>query len=104
MHIKDLARWDIPDDLIDAWRKDGIENLLPIQEQAIKRHRLFDSGNLIVSAPTSSGKTFIGEMAAVYQGLKGKRAVYLVPLKALAEEKFQRFTKIYEQYYIKIVI
>ena len=104
MHIKDLARWDIPDDLIDAWRKDGIENLLPIQEQAIKRHRLFDSGNLIVSAPTSSGKTFIGEMAAVYQGLKGKRAVYLVPLKALAEEKFQRFTKLYEQYDLKIVI
>jgi helicase len=104
MHIKDLARWEFPEDLINAWQKDGIETLLPIQEQAIKRHRLFDGGNMIVSAPTSSGKTFVGEMAAVYNGLKGKRAVYLVPLKALAEEKFQNFKKLYEPYDLKIVI
>ena len=104
MHIKDLARWDFPEDLISAWEKEGIESLLPIQEQAIKRHRLFEGGNMIVSAPTSSGKTFVGEMAAVYQGLKGKRAVYLVPLKALAEEKFQNFKKLYEPYDLKIVI
>ena len=104
MHIKDLARWDFPEDLISAWEKEGIEGLLPIQEQAIKRHRLFEGGNMIVSAPTSSGKTFVGEMAAVYQGLKGKRAVYLVPLKALAEEKFQNFKKLYEPYDLKIVI
>ena len=104
MQIKDLARWDFPDDLIAAWQQDGIESLLPIQEQAIKRHRLFDGSNLIVSAPTSSGKTFVGEMAAVYNGLKGKRAVYLVPLKALAEEKFESFRKLYEPYDLKIVI
>ena len=104
MQIKDLARWDFPDDLIAAWLKDGIENLLPIQEQAIRKHRLFEGGDLLVSAPTSSGKTFIGEMAAVYNGLKGKRAVYLVPLKALAEEKFQHFQKLYEPYDLKIVI
>ena len=104
MQIKDLARWDFPDDLITTWQKDGIETLLPIQEQAIKKHRLFDGGNLIVSAPTSSGKTFIGEMAAVYNGLKGKRSVYLVPLKALAEEKFDSFRKLYEPYDLKIVI
>ena len=104
MQIKDLARWDFPDDLISAWQKDGIETLLPIQEQAIRHHRLFDGGDMIVSAPTSSGKTFIGEMAAVYNGLKGKRAVYLVPLKALAEEKFQSFKKLYEPYDLKIII
>lgn len=104
MQIKDLARWDFPEDLIVSWQKESINTLLPIQEQAIKKHRLFDGGNLIVSAPTSSGKTFIGELGAVYNGLKGKRAVYLVPLKALAEEKFQSFKKLYDPYDLKIVI
>ena len=104
MQIKDLARWDFPNDLIVSCQKESINTLLPIQEQAIKKHGLFDGSNLIVSAPTSSGKTFIGELAAVYNGLKGKRAVYLVPLKALAEEKFQSFKKLYGPYDLKIVI
>lgn len=104
MNIEELSRWKFPNDLIEAWQKDGIKQLLPIQEQAIEQHRLFNNGNMIVSAPTSSGKTFVGELAAVYQGLKGNQAVYLVPLKALAEEKFLSFKKLYEPYDMKIVI
>jgi len=104
MRITELAKYDFPEPLIAAWQAQGIEKLLPIQEQAIKRHELFNNGSFIVSAPTSSGKTFIGELAAVYNGLKGKRAVYLVPLKALAEEKFQSFKKLYGPYDLEIVI
>jgi len=33
--------------------------------------------NLLVVAPTSSGKTFIGEMAAVTQAIHKKKAIYL---------------------------
>jgi len=39
-----------------------------------------------VIAPTSSGKTFIGEMAAITQLIHQKKVLYLVPLRSLAEE------------------
>jgi len=53
---------------------------------------LFQGANLLVSAPTSSGKTLVGEMACVHAILEGKgRCLYMVPLKSLANEKLQDF-------------
>jgi replicative superfamily II helicase len=37
----------------------------------------------LVIAPTSSGKTFIGEMAAIGQVIHLQKIIYLVPLRAL---------------------
>ena len=54
-----------------------------------------DNQNLLVIALTSSGKTFIGEMAAVTQAIHNKKTIYLVPLKTLDEEKYRRFKKMY---------
>ncbi|MDP8240786.1 MAG: DEAD/DEAH box helicase, partial [Candidatus Hatepunaea meridiana] len=104
MQVTQLSRYDFPDELITSWQSQGIKKLLPIQEQAIKHYGLFDGESFIVSAPTSSGKTFIGEMAAVYQGQKRRKTVYLVPLKALAEEKYEHFRKLYEPYGIRIAV
>jgi len=78
--------------------------LLPLQELAVKRHGLFGGQNLLVQAPTSSGKTFIGEMAAIQAALRRKKVVYLVPLKALAEEKYRNFTEKYTPYGLRVII
>ena len=102
--ITDLAKYEFPEALLAAWQSQGIDKLLPIQEQAIRRHGLFNGKSFIVSAPTSSGKTFIGELAAVHQGLNGHKTAYLVPLKALAEEKFEYFQRLYEPYGIRIAV
>ena len=53
------------------------------------------NNNLLVLAPTSSGKTFIGEIAAITQAIYKKKAIYLVPLRSLAEEKYRHFKKLY---------
>ena len=54
-----------------------------------------DNYNLLVIAPTSSGKTFIGEMAAITQVIHQKKVIYLVPLRCLAEEKYRHFKNLY---------
>ena len=46
-------------------------------------------------APTSSGKTFVAELAAVKQVLAGRKAVFLVPTKALAEEQHAHLSRTY---------
>lgn len=104
MKMLELIRYDLPGELVELWCKLESPVLLPLQEMAIKRHGLFEKENLLVQAPTSSGKTFIGEMAAIQAALRRKKVVYLVPLKALAEEKFHDFQKKYEPYGLKVII
>jgi len=48
-----------------------------------------------IASSTSSGKTFIGEMAAITQAIHQKKTIYLVPLRSLAEEKYRHFKKLY---------
>ncbi|KAK6922113.1 DEAD/DEAH box helicase domain, partial [Dillenia turbinata] len=47
--------------------------------------------SVVVSAPTSSGKTLIAEAAAVATLARGRRLFYTTPLKALSNQKFREF-------------
>jgi helicase len=104
MKMNELIRYDIPLDIIQLWREKESETLLPLQESAVKRNGLFEGGNLLIQAPTSSGKTFIGEMAAIQTALRRKKVIYLVPLKALAEEKYLEFREKYAPYGVQVII
>ncbi|XP_074309805.1 DExH-box ATP-dependent RNA helicase DExH15 chloroplastic [Silene latifolia] len=59
------------------------------QRQAIQA--FLRGSSVVVSAPTSSGKTLIAEAAAVATVAKGKRLLYTTPLKALSNQKFREF-------------
>src|SRR5689334_15303852 len=97
MRIETLEAYNVPSDLLEIWRNTVGPTLLPVQALAVKEYGLFTGGNLIVFSPTSSGKTFIGEMAAVKAARENARVFYLVPQKALAEEKYREFSKRYAQ-------
>ena len=72
-----------------------IDELRPSQEKSIKAG-LFDKKNMLVCTPTASGKTLIAEFSLINTILKeGKKAVYIVPLKALASEKHKHFRERY---------
>jgi len=86
---------DIPKELFSVLNKE-IKELRPAQEKAIKKG-LLKGKNLLVCTPTASGKTLIAEIAGVKNVLGGKgKLVYIVPLKALASEKFKDFKKRYD--------
>lgn len=58
----------------------------PVQVEALE---YFDKDlNLIVAAATSSGKTIVGEMFMADSIANKKKAVYLSPLKAVSQEKY----------------
>lgn len=102
--IRDLRRYGLPDSLLEIWEQHQGDFLLPVQEVAVQRYGLFEGQSLVISSPTSSGKTFVGEMAAMRATFAGKRVLYLTPLRALAEEKFQTFRERYGVYGIKVVV
>jgi len=93
MKLKD-AKGMIPEDLYDILSKE-IEEFRPSQEKAIN-HGLLDGKSLLVCTPTASGKTLIAELAGIKSIMEGKgKAIYIVPLKALATEKFKEFKRKY---------
>jgi len=69
----------------------SISELRPAQEKSLKAG-LLDQKNLLVCTPTASGKTLIAEIAMLSTILEGRgKAIYIVPLKALASEKYNDF-------------
>ncbi len=71
---------------IENWKRFRDPELLPLQAHAVAHTGLLRGESLAVFAPTSSGKTFVGELAALHHVERGGRALFLVPTKALAEE------------------
>ena len=104
MKIASLAPLGIDSRVIDLWRSAGHEELLPVQELAIQRCGVLKGRNILVFSPTSSGKTFVGEVAAIRTARQNRRVIYLVPQKALAEEKFDDFRRKYSPLGVRVVI
>ena len=85
----------IPADLYSVLEKEGIVDLRPSQEKAINAG-LLDFKSLLICTPTASGKTLIAELAGAKSIIEGRgKVVYIVPLIALANEKFKDFDRKY---------
>lgn len=90
MEIKDLP---IPELVKQVIIKSGITELYPPQVDAIKAGAL-EGRNLVLASPTASGKTLIAELCALKHILeKEGKVLYLTPLRALANEKYEDFKK-----------
>jgi len=88
MHISDLP---IPKQLKDSYLEKGITTLYPPQAECIE-HGLLDGKNMLISIPTASGKTILAEMAIHKTVERRGRCIYIVPLRALASEKYEDFS------------
>ncbi|MGH7120438.1 MAG: DEAD/DEAH box helicase [Acetobacteraceae bacterium] len=78
-------------------------SLNALQIAAINDFGILDGKHLVVSAPTSSGKTMVGELAAIKAVLDRRRALFLLPLKALVADKRRQFEEVYGPFGIRTV-
>ena len=83
----------MPEPVKDVLLNLGIAELFPPQEETI-RAGVLDGKNIVLASPTASGKTLIAELCGLKHVLeKGSKVIYLAPLRALASEKFEDFSK-----------
>jgi len=88
-----IAELPVPESVKEILLKTGITELYPPQEEAIQAGVL-EGKNLVLASPTASGKTLISELCGIKHVLEKKgKVVYLSPLRALANEKFDEFKK-----------
>jgi len=94
MKLGDVKKMVAPQ-LYEVLRNEGITELRPAQSKSINKG-LLKRKNLLVCTPTASGKTLVAEIAMMQAILsKQGKCIYVVPLKALAQEKFKDFKKKY---------
>jgi helicase len=88
-----IAELPVPEQVKEVVLRSGIAELYPPQEEAIQAGAL-EGKNLVLASPTASGKTLIAELCGLKHILEKKgKVVYLTPLRALANEKFDEFKK-----------
>jgi len=82
----------LPAGVPDFLSESGIEALYPPQAEAVDAG-VTEGESLVASVPTASGKTLIAELAMLSSVERGGKALYVVPLRALASEKKAEFER-----------
>ncbi len=85
----------VPEWLPSTLEDEGIESLYPPQAEAVERG-VTEGENLVAAIPTASGKTLVATLAmlsSVAGPDRSGKALYIVPLRALASEKHEEFAQ-----------
>jgi helicase len=90
----------VPSWFADHLGREGIESLYPPQAEAVEAG-VTERESLVASIPTASGKTLIAQLAMLSAVQRGGKALYIVPLRALASEKREEFSA-FEEYGVDI--
>ncbi|NGM68669.1 ATP-dependent DNA helicase [Natronolimnobius sp. AArcel1] len=94
MNVEELS--GLPPGARSHFREEGIEELYPPQAAAVDAGAL-EGDNLVAAVPTASGKTMIAALSMLSAVSRGGKALYIVPLRALASEKKAEF-EAYEEF------
>jgi helicase len=76
--------------------------LNPAQQQVVDRGLLSSGFSCVLQMPTGSGKTWLAKKAIRQSVRRGMRALYLTPLRALAEELVSEWVKEFEGFEVGI--
>ncbi len=95
MEIDFLRHFGFHPQLISILQNAYGKEFLPLQERVIREHGLFANRNLVICAPTSSGKTFLAEALFLYHALHTRKVILLVPTKALANQRYEELKSRY---------
>jgi len=81
----DLDATALDPELKEVLRQDGISRLFPPQAAALGP--VLAGESLVLACPTASGKSLVAYLALLRAARAGRTGLYLVPLRALAQEK-----------------
>jgi helicase len=82
-----LESLGLDEPILEVLRKEGISALYPPQSEALGP--ALEGKSVVLACPTASGKSLVAYLALVSAALEGRKGLYVVPLRALASEKYQ---------------
>lgn len=98
MKIDDLQ---IDERIKTILKKQGIVELYPPQAEALPH--VLEGKNIVLAIPTAAGKSLVAYIAILQAALEKRKSMYIVPLRALAREKYDDLLP-FEEIGIKVAI
>ncbi|MFW9877942.1 MAG: DEAD/DEAH box helicase, partial [Candidatus Thorarchaeota archaeon] len=100
-----IENLDIPPVFINILKGLNLKLLLPIQAISIEKGLLTERNSQLIMAPTSGGKTLVGELAGISRVLIDRNAkmLYLVPIVALANIRTEEFKEKYKSVKLDVI-
>ncbi|KAL0124938.1 hypothetical protein PUN28_006657 [Cardiocondyla obscurior] len=88
-----LASWNLPPNVLQKYIARGVESMFPWQLECLSNHLVMqERKNLIYSAPTSAGKTFVAEIILLKTVLeRNKKVIFILPFVSVVREKMYYF-------------
>jgi helicase len=97
-----LDKLPLNKEIIKVLKEQEITELYPPQAEALPY--ALKGNNMVLAIPTASGKSLVAYLAIIHRLLKERgKALYVVPLKALAREKYEEL-KTFEKLGLKVAI
>jgi helicase len=97
-----IEKLPLSKEIIDILKEHEIKELYPPQAKALPH--VLNGENMVLSIPTASGKSLVAYLGIVNRLLNERgKALYVVPLKALAREKYEEL-KLFEKLGLKVAI
>lgn len=103
MKVEELEKFGVSKHYINKIKSEKITKLYPPQVDAIKAGVL-NGKNIVLSVPTAAGKTLVATLAMIKTLEKRKKCVYIVPLVALAYEKYKSYKNFFENLKVAISV
>uniref|UniRef100_H2Z460 RNA helicase n=1 Tax=Ciona savignyi TaxID=51511 RepID=H2Z460_CIOSA len=92
-----MKDWGLPDCILDNYAMLGLNEMFKWQNECLSLPGVLDGKNLIVSAPTSAGKTLIVEVLIAKRVLgTHRKAILVFPFVSLAREKMFHLRRLFD--------
>lgn len=96
-----LSELELGEEVLDILSSQGISEFYPPQSESVGT--TLAGNNVVLAMPTASGKSLVAYLGILKSVLRGGKALYIVPLRALASEKYEDL-KAFEKLGIKVAL
>ncbi|KAI1903803.1 hypothetical protein AGOR_G00030970 [Albula goreensis] len=93
-----LSSWGLPKPILDRYRSLGVTRMFEWQAECLTLGKVLEGKNLVYSAPTSAGKTFVSELLILKRVLETRRkALFILPFVSVAKEKMHYLQSVFQE-------
>ncbi|KAG9334256.1 hypothetical protein JZ751_008344, partial [Albula glossodonta] len=90
--------WGLPKPILDRYRSLGVTRMFEWQAECLTLGKVLEGKNLVYSAPTSAGKTFVSELLILKRVLETRRkALFILPFVSVAKEKMHYLQSVFQE-------
>ncbi|RWS26877.1 hypothetical protein B4U80_10485 [Leptotrombidium deliense] len=98
-----LKSWNLPESVVKWFEDHGIQHMFPWQAECLKKSKILEGKSLVLSAPTSAGKTMISDVLLLKNATRTKKKTLIIlPYVSVTREKMLTLKSMFRESGIRV--